>query len=166
MYIILQPNNDSETGQPQPWSPVEVDSNSTQKTLINISLQTLEVLSKKAQELEVKISQDNEKLEKIRKSSINIAKENDRIASLVYVGFIALVVVVAGLVYGYFQYVSADAIKYRYDVAKIEALQAVDKDNSDGMKSDINRINKSIEDLNAIKACLKGRKYWEMESCY
>lgn len=100
----------------------------------------------------------NKKTEKQAKESLDTAKETK---TLVWLGFIAILVVVIGIAFGYWQfiYTASNNEDYRYGLMEQLKFQ----------KIQINELNSSISEfkkMQDILDCQKGKKYWQYEQCF
>lgn len=109
-------------------------------------------------------------LETQAKGALGDAKEALRRAesaqSVVVYGFFALVVVVIGLCFGYFMYISSDSIRYQSDLAGVHAMEKSQKKTADELKEKIVKVENENKDFQKVISCLKGRKSWEIDICF
>lgn len=117
-----------------------------------------------------KAFEEIKKLKKQAEEAVNDAKsatqKSDSAFNLVVVGFIALLLIVVSMLYGYWHYVSADAMKYISDLSRIESSQENASENLIEFSDRLSQYEESLKDYEATKACLKNRRYWDIETCF
>ena len=139
---IYSPKN-SETGgevSVDNWETVHIDENSlTKKNALSTFQQYFELfsdLSLRTKEIGFKLTKDSKRIDLAEKKTNRILKETNRVATLVYVGFIALLIVVIGIAFGYWEFIYTSNINnYRPNV--------------------LEKIDKNTSDLEKLKTCLK-----------
>jgi hypothetical protein len=85
-------------------------------------------------------------------------KKIEYIDHLTHYGFVALILVVAGLVFGYWQFVFDSVRKDDYKYGFTEKINS--------QNQEIINLQEDRGKLLGINNCLKSKRYWQYESCF
>lgn len=130
----------------------------TQKELVGIYGKHLESLSERTKEIDGKIFTEEKRSDDLKKEITKTSKDNKRIETLVYVGFLALLFVVIGVVAGYWVYVFESVQKDDYKYGFSEKINS--------QNQEIINLQNDNKKLLQIINCQKTRKYWQYEECF
>lgn len=128
----------------QEWEAIAHSSTATQKEQINAFEVYLSKLSKKTKEIDDKIQEiENVKIDiqKIRKGADDSLKITRDTRGLVFFGFLALVLVVIGIAFGYWQFIftASKNEDYKYGLSE--------------------KINNNLNEIKKLKLCLDSNKW-------
>lgn len=141
MDIHIPKNSETGGQNNQNWNVVNNTSSMTQREQLRLFEEYLSAISKKTKELDEKIQDftlfKNQTEDKVRET----LKVTNNTNSLVYFGFFALVFVVLGIAYGYWQFIftSSKNEDYRYGISE--------------------KINSQKQEIENLKNCLSFSKW-------
>ncbi|MDO8565820.1 MAG: hypothetical protein Q7S04_01370 [Candidatus Moranbacteria bacterium] len=158
MSLLIPNNSDTGGNVEERWAIMEISKSATQKELVEMYGKHLESLSERTKEIDGKILTAEKRFDDLKKEIDRAGKDNDRISGLVYVGFIALLIVVIGLAFGYVEYIYGGAIldSYRLDLGV----------KTESNSFSIQKLNNKVEILDSISTCQKYKKYWNYDQCF
>jgi len=155
MSIFLpKPNTDDQTGGPKTeWESVEHISTTQRKDIIAFETY-ISKLSERLKKIDIDTSNSErkyflmeERVDKIGKTVEKTEKTSDKIINLVFFGFFALVFVVLGIGYGYWQFIftASKNEDYKYGLSE--------------------KINNNQNEIKNLKFCL-GNNKWLNPKCF
>lgn len=158
MSLLIPNNSDTGGNIEERWTMMEISKSATQKELVEIYGKSLESLSERTKEIDGKILVEEKRFNDLKKEIDKAAKENNRIGTLVYVGFLALLFVVIGVVAGYWIYVFDSTRKDDYKYGFSEKMNS--------QNQEIINLQNGNKKLLEIVDCQKFKKYWQYEECF
>ena len=141
MEIFLpKENKDSETGGPKEWEAISHTS-STQKEAIASFEKYISKLSERLKEVDKDVSEKEKRNTLLEEKMKEIEKVSGWTFNLVVAGWLGLLFVVIGIIFGYYQFIK-DSVK------------------NDDLKFGITqKINEQEKELEKLKICLSASKW-------
>jgi uncharacterized protein (UPF0335 family) len=172
-------SENSETGGKSKKDTLSFPGDTIQKQSIEAYIQRIEELSRQIGDVSQEIADEKIEAKKIKFDIKGIEEElsgakkiNLKLETLVFFGFIALLVVVAGIGYAYIEFTYNGVIldSYKHDVGiKTETnsfvLQEMNTD-LQNMNTENELLKKNNDEMANILNCQKGKRYWQYEQCF
>lgn len=121
------------------------------------------ILSEKVNEVTEK--NFSEELVELQEKSKRLLAEVEKTKNLVYLGFVAFLLMVAAIVFGYWRFVYDSGIKDDYKYKFSERIIVLET-NNDKQEEEISFLKQKNIELSEIITCIKYKKYWQYEECF
>lgn len=146
---IFLPKSDAtdQTGDPKSeWESVEHASKTQREAIFSFETY-ISKLSERLREIHIKTSETEKRYSLVEEKVNKTDKTSDRIMSLVIFGFFALLIVVIGIAYGYWQFIftASKNEDYKYGLSE--------------------KINNNLNEIKNLKLCLDSNK-WLNPKCF